>query len=107
MNKKEEPRTEKIELRVSVKEKNSIAKIASQHDLTISNYARQKLIHGFVFVKTKPEQSVTTDDKFIDRKTLIGLANNLNQLTKYTHQNNVLHPKVEALILEIEKHLFR
>lgn len=108
MNKKEEKRDKKVEIRVSQKEKTDIENQAKKLGLGVSEYARQFLIKGYVFQplnsEVENEKKVEENQSFLDKKTLIGLANNLNQLTRYSHENKFLHPKIESLISEIEKY---
>lgn len=108
MNKKEEKRDKKIEIRVTQKEKSDIEKQAQKLGLGVSEYARQFLIKGYVFQPPinggEKEKNEEANQSFLDKRTLIGLANNLNQLTRYSHENKFLHPKIESLISEIEKY---
>lgn len=103
MNKKEEVRNKNILIRVTEKEKNEIEKKANKTGLGISEYGRQIMLNGYVFQSLK---NSTAEEKQpgadLDRRTLLGLANNLNQLTKYAHQTKVL-PKLEELLEKIEK----
>lgn len=99
MNKKNEIRNKNIIIRITENEKIKIENNAKRLGLEISNYGRQLMINGYIFQVTN-----TTDktDLSIDRKTLIGLANNLNQLTRYAHQTKTL-PKLKDLLEKIEK----
>lgn len=107
MNKKEEQRKKKIEVRVTEAERAAIEKNAGNYGLTVSAYARKNLVDGFIFVKTKQEENGISDDRTIDRKVLIGIANNLNQLTRFSHENQELHPKIESLIDQLKGYFNR
>lgn len=98
MNKKDIIRDQVIVIRVSVFEKKQIQKNAEKYCLSISDLARQFLINGQAWAKSNKEIS----DAILDRKTLIGLANNLNQLTRYAHQKKEL-PIIMDLLLKINK----
>lgn len=100
MNKKEEVRSKNIIIRVTENEKKIIEKNANKLGLEISKYGRELMINGFVFETQKSKN--LSEGENIDRRTLLGLANNLNQLTKYAHQTKVL-PKLEELLDKIEK----
>lgn len=99
MNKKEEVRTKNLVIRVTESEKKIIENNSKNLGLEVSNYGRQLMINGFVFSVIKQENTI---EENFDRRTLIGLANNLNQLTRYTHQTNRI-PKLEKLLDKIEK----
>lgn len=101
-NKKEEPRNKKIELRVSQSEKILYQKKATSSRLTLSEYLREFLDNGQVNIVEM--DSGIGDQKIIfdERKVLIGIGSNLNQLTRYTHQNKKLHQDIELLIEELK-----
>lgn len=99
MNKKDEIRNKNIIIRITENEKIKIENNAKKLGLEVSNYGRQLMINGYVFQVTNTSES---NELTLDRKTLIGLANNLNQLTRYAHQTKTL-PKLEELLEKIEK----
>jgi uncharacterized protein YjfI (DUF2170 family) len=99
MNKKDEIRNKNIIIRITENEKIKIENNAKKLGLEVSNYGRQLMINGYVFQVTNTSES---NEFTLDRKTLIGLANNLNQLTRYAHQTKTL-PKLEELLEKIEK----
>ena len=82
MNKKETTRDQIIVIRVTALEKKQIQKNAERYGISISDLARQFLLKGHAWAKSTNEIS----EFVLNRKTLIGLANNLNQLTRYAHQ---------------------
>lgn len=98
MNKKEIKRDQMIVIRVSVLEKKQIKKNAEKYGLNLSDLARQFLLNGQAWAKSNDEIS----EGILDRKTLIGLANNLNQLTRYAHQKKEL-PVIMELLQKINK----
>lgn len=102
MNKKEEVRNKNIVIRVTENEKNDIEKKANKTGLGVSEYGRQIMLNGFVFQSLKNVPADEEPGTNLDRRTLLGLANNLNQLTKYAHQTKTL-PKLEELLEKIEK----
>ncbi len=99
MNKKDEIRNKNIIIRITENEKMKIENNAKRLGLELSNYGRQLMINGYVFQVTNTTEK---NDLSFDRKTLIGLANNINQLTRYAHQTKTL-PKLEDLLEKIEK----
>lgn len=98
MNKKDIVRDQMIVIRVSAIEKKIILKNAQNYNLSISDLGRQFLLNGQAWAKPNNESS----DLILDRKTLIGLANNLNQLTRYAHQKKEL-PVIMELLQKINK----
>ena len=102
MNRKEEPRNKKIELRVSETEKKKCQKKAEFSGLTISEYLREFLENGQVNIVEIDNEKDNQKIVFDERKVLIGIGSNLNQLTRYTHQNKKLHQDLEMLIEELK-----
>lgn len=101
-NKKEDPRNKKIELRVSESEKIKYQKKAATSRLTISEYLREFLENGQVNIVEIDNGNDTEKMIYDERKVLIGIGSNLNQLTRYTHQNKKLHQDIEMLIEELK-----
>lgn len=100
MNKKENPRLKNIVIRVNDKEQKSIEANAQKLGLSISDFGRQLMLKGSVLSVQKNE--VESDITSIDRRTLVGLANNLNQLTRFAHERKEL-PQIESLLKELDK----
>ena len=100
MNKKDNPRLKNLVIRVNEKEHNEIESKAEKLGLTISEYGRQLMLKGAVLSAEKKD-SVQAGGG-IDRRTIIGLANNLNQLTRLANQRKEL-PQIESLLRDIEK----
>ncbi|UWY29364.1 hypothetical protein N4T20_05365 [Flavobacterium sp. TR2] len=104
----EDVRSKKIEIRVTELEKTKIESNAEKAGFGVSHYGREIMINGRVFQKLKnisAENSTEMKEQSLDRKTLLGLANNLNQLTRYAHQIKTLPEKklLEDLLEKIEK----
>lgn len=103
MNKKENPRLKNIVIRVNDKEHNQIENQAYRLGLTISDYGRQLMLKGSVLtVQNNEAESGATG---IDRRTLVGLANNLNQLTRFANERKEL-PQIESLLKELQKIIY-
>jgi len=100
MNKKDNPRLRNIVIRVNEKEHKDIESKADNLGLTISDYGRQLMLKGAVLSVQKKDSSAESTG--IDRRTIIGLANNLNQLTRFANQRKEL-PQIESLLRDIEK----
>lgn len=101
-NKKDNPRDKKIELRVTENDKKKYQNKAESVGLNLSEYLRELLENGVVNVV---ENDVENNDQkvlFDEKKLLIGIGSNLNQLTRYSHQNKKLHQDIEDLILELK-----
>ena len=91
-------KTERIMIRVTQEEKIEIQKNADKAGLTISKFAREGMINGYVY------QSLTKgkdDTNPMNRRLILNIANNLNQLTRYSHEHKTLHPNIENLLKEI------
>lgn len=100
MNKKDNPRLKNLVIRVNDKEHKEIESKAEKLGLTISEYGRQLMLKGAVLsVQKKDSIQAGTG---IDRRTIIGIANNLNQLTRLANQRKEL-PQIESLLRDIEK----
>jgi len=103
MNKKENPRLKNIVIRVNDKEQKSIEANAQKLGLSISDFGRQLMLKGSVLAVQKNEGEI--DITSIDRRTLVGLANNLNQLTRFAHERKEL-PQIESLLKELQKIIY-
>lgn len=100
MNKKQNPRLKNIVIRVNDKEHKDIENRAEKLGLTISDYGRQLMLQGSVIGVQKKENP--QEGTGMDRRTLIGIANNLNQLTRYAHEKKEL-PEIEELLKALYK----
>lgn len=100
MNKKDHPRLKNLVIRVNDKEHQEIESRAEKLGLSISEYGRQLMLKGAVLSAEKKDSIQTGGG--IDRRTIIGLANNLNQLTRLANQRKEL-PQIESLLRDIEK----
>lgn len=98
MNKKENPRLKNLVIRVNDKEHKEIESNAEKLGLSISEYGRQLMLKGAVLSVQKKELS--TIDLHV--RTFIGIANNLNQLTRFANQRKEL-PEIESLLKDIDK----
>lgn len=99
MNKKEEPRVKQLVIRVNDQERKSIEANASKLGLTVSDFGRQLMLSGKIMTVQKTKEP--TEFQSLDRRTIIGLASNLNQLTRYAHERREL-PQIEDLLKRIE-----
>lgn len=99
MNKKDNPRLKQLVIRVNDEEQKTIEVNASKLGLTVSDFGRQLMVKGTVLTVQKVE--VNTEVMSVDRRTIIGLANNLNQLTRYAHERKEL-PQIEELLNKLE-----
>lgn len=99
----EEKRYKNILIRVSDKEKLAIEKNAEKAGLNISEYARQNLINGFVYSKRAEVEAVAepTETQSNERRTIIGLSTNLNQLTKYVNSTHEIHTDLQECLRAI------
>ncbi|SDY05314.1 plasmid mobilization protein [Flavobacterium degerlachei] len=99
MNKKQNPRLKNIVIRVNDKEQKDIEINAKKLGLSVSDFGRQLMLKGSVLAVQKNEsENLSTG---VDRRTIIGVANNLNQLTRYAHERKEL-PEIENLLKVLE-----
>ena len=103
MNKKEVQRNEKIEVRVTKAEKKKYKEKAALVGLTFSDYLREFLENGEVYVADNSVVNVQTGLSKTEKKVLYGLANNINQLTKLSHQEKKIHSDVEMILEKIKE----
>lgn len=103
MNKKENPRLKNIVIRVNDKEQKMIEENAQKLGLSVSDFGRQLMLKGSVLAVRKNEAD--HESTGIDRRTLVGLANNLNQLTRFAHERQEL-PEIESLLKELQKIIY-
>lgn len=102
MNKKEIQRTEKIEIRVTESEKKIFKKKVEMAGFNLSEYVREYLENGHVKLSEDSSPKLQTGASQEEKKVLYGLANNINQLTKMSHQNKKIHPDVERILEKIK-----
>jgi len=76
-----------LRLRLSAEDKDKIQVKVAREGLKLSAYARQMLLFGEVI-------NVSSEDK----KTLNGIANNLNQLTRHFNQTGERKPELESVL---------
>lgn len=103
MNKKENPRLKNIVIRVNDKEQKTIEANAKKLGLSVSDFGRQLMLKGSVLSVQKTEDQ--SEGIGIDRRTLVGLANNLNQLTRFANERKEL-PQIESLLQELQKMIY-
>ena len=103
MNKKENPRLKNIVIRVNDKEQITIEANAKKLGLSVSDFGRQLMLKGSVLAVQKTEDQ--SEGIGIDRRTLVGLANNLNQLTRFANERKEL-PQIESLLQELQKIIY-
>lgn len=105
----EQKRNQNILIRVSSDEKKSIEKNAEKAGKNVSDFSRDILLNGVIFsppIEEKTEgkiHEISSHNLGIDKRTFLGLANNLNQLTKYTHQTKELDADLHNTIKLIQQ----
>ena len=106
-NNKDEVRNQKIEIRVSESEKKKIQKMSKEVGMTISDLLRESLKNNSVIVLEKEQKEEISNSKsqniYDERRVLYGIANNLNQLTKFTHQESKMHSEIPQLVNQIKE----
>ena len=91
--KKAVKREKQFSVRMTLAESKRIEKSATQYGLSVSAYLRQKGLGDRMIPPLRAEEKEAY-------RQLVGIANNLNQLTRYTHER-------KGLTLEILKSLER
>lgn len=106
-NTKEVCRTSTIQLRVTLEEKENYLQLATEAGMDMSTFIRESIkSNGVVFIEKeeKSDENKTQElEVFNQRMVLYRLANNLNQLTRYSHQNKILHYKISSVVDMIKK----
>lgn len=88
-----------ILIRVSEEDKEKIHALAKKENMTISEYARKMMLFGEV-IKVDAE----------DKRVLNGIANNLNQLTRFANQTHSVSAGTEEelkKIIKLLRHAYR
>lgn len=97
----ETKRKSNIVIRLTEAEKIKVLSSAEKAGKNVSDFSRDILLNGVVFSAPKNEEKtteITNHNIGIDKRTFLGLANNLNQLTKYTHQTKELNADLHSTI---------
>jgi uncharacterized protein (DUF1778 family) len=84
---------QRIELRLTADEKKIIEEKAQQAGIGVSDYLRQ------VALGIEVNQLLSKDQ----HRTLVGLANNLNQLTRFAHAGRLNLPQIHQLLAQLKK----
>jgi lysyl-tRNA synthetase class I len=98
---KEVIRTIQLPIRLTKEERETIQKSADERGLTVTKYIRKCALSGVTFSSTEQKKE-ETEDKDYTKRSLISIANNLNQLTKYSHQTGIYNKEIPALIAKIQ-----
>lgn len=88
-----------ILIRVSEEDKEKIQALAKKENMSVSEYARKMMLFGQV-IKVDPEE----------KRTLNGIANNLNQLTRNYNQTGEKKSEVEVtlkMLINKIRHAYR
>lgn len=106
----ETKRKSNVVIRLTEAEKNKVLSSAKKAGKNVSDFGRDILLNGVVFSAPKLEEKteekapeISSHNLGIDKRTFLGLANNLNQLTKYTHQTKELDKDLHDTIKLIQQ----
>lgn len=102
-NTKEEVRNTKIEIRVTEKEKKYFHKKAKMANMNLSEYMRDLITNTNLISDENSTNTTPSPRQIPDVAALVRLGNNLNQLTRYSHQNKQLHCDLIELVDKIKK----
>ncbi len=86
-----------IVIRVNEEEMSVIKAKANLAGLKVSEYLR----------RLGKEQSVAARLSSEDRKNLVGIGRNLNQLTAYAHKGHIYHDQINLLIERLKQILMK
>lgn len=90
------PRTTRFFIRLSPEEKSAVFTRASQYpDYSAAKFAREMLLHG----RVEPVLCVN----LYQWTKLGGLANNINQLTRLSHETKNVTPELPELLRKLEE----
>lgn len=84
-----------IILRLSPSDKKKIQEKAAESGLSLSAYSRKMLLNGNIIKSDKGDNG--------ERRTLIGVATNLNQLTRHANSTGEVLPQLTELLKQLEK----
>lgn len=84
-----------IILRLSPLDKKKIQEKAAESGLSLSAYSRKMLLNGNIIKADKGDNG--------ERRTLIGVATNLNQLTRHANSTGEVLPQLNELLKQLEK----
>lgn len=85
--KKTVKREKQYSVRLTLAESKRIEKNANRYGLSVSNYLRKKGLDDQLKPLWTPEEQEAY-------RQLVGMANNLNQLTRYTHERKLMTSKI-------------
>lgn len=88
-------KNEKIELRLTSEEKSAIEAKAKKAGISVSKYMRQ------IALGIEITQALTEEE----HRTIVGVANNLNQLTRFAHKGKLNITRINQILEELTKAL--
>lgn len=89
-------RTESVTVRFTKAEKRVVVKFAEKSGLRVAEFIHERTLDHKV-------QTRLNDEEITFYRKLTGMANNLNQLTKHTHQRGLLTNEILHALQEINK----
>ena len=94
-----ESKKQKIEIRVTGEERNIIEKNAQKLGLSLSAYLRDLGTKGYALAKAETPKSDSSEAvRISDKKLILSIGVNLNQIAKYINSTHQLHQELEKAI---------
>lgn len=89
----------KLSIRVTSKEQSEIALLASKASMSVSNYARKKLLGEPIKQIVVPEINLKTYRAIVDlTREIKAVGQNLNQMVKWMHSHRAAPPSLLTTI---------
>ena len=96
----------KLSVRVTSKEQSEIALLASKASMSVSNYARKKLLGEPIKQIVVPEINLKTYRAIVDlTREVKAVGQNLNQMTKWMHSHRAAPPSLLSTIDNIQQQI--
>ena len=95
-------RNSKIDFRVDDDERATIISNAKNSGMTVASFVRGRAIDKII-TTTKNDKNEVNNELISIQKTLLSIDNNLNQLTRYSHQTGKFDERIYDVLKKIKK----
>jgi hypothetical protein len=95
-------RNSKIDFRVDDDERATIISNAKNSGMTVASFVRGRAIDKII-TTTKNDKNEVNNELISIQKTLLSIDNNLNQLTRYSHQTGKFDERIYDVLTTLKK----
>ncbi len=95
-------RKSKIDIRVNDDERETIISNAKESGMTVTSFVRNRAIDKLI-TTTKNDKNEVNNELISIQKTLLSIDNNLNQLTRYSHQTGIFDVRIYDVLTALKK----